>query len=105
MFQDVALAQVQIILWKRHQQRQPIIPWLLSVDHLSIDQAPLDSIDLEPKLPLCQWGPCLLPEACTFCIVACCRWPTTERDGMVMGFADRFLNPTDTLLEPGSMVQ
>ena len=37
-------------------------------------------------------------------------WPVVGdlqqmHDGIVMGLADRFLKPTETLLEPGSMVQ
>ena len=36
--------------------------------------------------------------------MACCRWPTSDHDRIVMGLADRFLNSTETLLEPGSIV-
>ena len=42
---------------ERHQQSQPINPWLLSADPLSNYLTLLNSIGRKPRPPLSQWDP------------------------------------------------
>ena len=56
MFQDVTLPQIQII-FRRHQQSQPINPWLPSADPLSNYLILLNSVGPKPRPPPSQQGP------------------------------------------------